>query len=264
MSSWNTNPSISSSFPVIHDAAGEARNAIACAMSSGVPFRHLAHVGALRRQPPPEGVGLDRPRQHGVDPDPRGELHRHQPRQLVERGFGQAVGERAPGCVDAGHGRHVDDGGVAVGLEEVRDGEPAQLERDRHVEVERVLDLVDPGVEQGSGERPSGVVDDDVEPAQLAGGAFDELRQQVQVVDVAGYLDGPATVGPHLPGDLRNVSRRPGGQYDVGAGAGEGHCRRRPDSLPRARDDGHAVGEVERRCCALCHGGLPKSCWGRA
>ena len=96
----------------------------------------------------PEGRRLYRPRHKGGDADPGAEVSGPQTRHVRERRFGDVVSEVAA-CRPSGAGRaHVEDRGTGA-FEQMRDREPGKLERHAHVEVERLLQVLDPRLRCG-------------------------------------------------------------------------------------------------------------------
>ncbi len=131
-------------------------------------------------------------------------------------------------------------------LEHVGHGEAAELERHRDVEVERVLELLDPRVEEGPRHRAARVVHHDVDAAELGDGAVDEPRDHAEVVHVAGEHVGPPAPVADGPGHVLEVGRRAGRQGHVGAGGRVEPGDGRPDPLAGAGDHGDLAVEAEQ------------------
>ena len=69
----------------------------------------------------------------------------------------------------------------------------------------------------------SGVVDEDVDAAELGDGALDEGVDLFGVGDVGGYGDGPAAIGQDGVDGLLDGAGPTACGNDVGAKLGEGH-----------------------------------------
>src|SRR5581483_8759532 len=92
----------------------------------------------------------------------------------------------------ASHGRRDVDDGAAALLEHVRHRRLGQHEGGGDVEVERALEVPGARVEERTGHRAAGVVDDHVDATERIRAAVDERCDGVVVVDVDRHGDGAA------------------------------------------------------------------------
>src|SRR5207248_4898176 len=114
-----------------------------------------------------------------------------------------------------------------------------------HVEVERAFEEAFAGVEKWPGLGAADVVDDDVDPAELAHRRVDESVQVVGVAQIARHDRGAPTPLGDGAGDLLELFFGAGRDDDVGAGFGQGQGGRGPDTASRPGDDGCLVGQAE-------------------
>ena len=169
-----------------------------------------------------------------------------QPGVLLERALDGAVADvAAPG--DVSHDRRdADDGPTGVvALEHARHGGPHQGVAGRDVEAEGLLQEARRGVEQRPRHGAAHVVDDDVEPAELAERRLGQRGDEVEVGQVAGHHDGPTAGGLHLLGDGTQLVLGAGGQHDVGSRLGQRDRGGGADAAPAGGDDGDLVGDEE-------------------
>ena len=137
----------------------------------------VGHVVERRR--------CDAPDLNGVEPHLGGELAGQVPREEREGRFGGAVGREARLDHAPGAGRDVDDGSTAL-LGEVGHTEPRQQECRRDVEVEGVLEAA-LGRPHGLARQPAaGVVDEDVDAAELGGRRIHQAFELLALRDVRG------------------------------------------------------------------------------
>ncbi len=112
-------PSTTSTCPVIHDAASDARNSAALAMSSGSPSRLQGQAPRPRRpRPLPQGpgeVGAHQSRGQRVDPHRRPELGGQLTRQVRQGGLGHVVPTDPVLDRQPPDRRHVDDRAAVLG-----------------------------------------------------------------------------------------------------------------------------------------------------
>ena len=123
--------------------------------------------------------------EEGIHANTGSEVGSHRPGQLR---FGRLAGVmREMGAYRlADHDRADVDDGSAGAVEQMRDRQPRQLERYRHVEVECLLQVLDPRVEERRRDLTPCVVDENVEAAQFLHRPIDEPGEPVQVLDVGG------------------------------------------------------------------------------
>ncbi len=114
--------------------------------------------------------------------------------------------------------------------QQMRHGEPAQLERDEHVEMKGLRQLVNGGFQEWPRNRATGVVDQDIETAEFGHDMLDQPAEEVQVVDVPGQHERPPAALPN----------RRGHGFEVVDGA-----RRQ---APRRRPPGRTSSRSRRRC----------------
>ena len=127
----------------------------------------------------------------------------------------------------------------------MRDGDPGQQERLGHVETKRGLEAAFAGAEDGARQPPAGVVDEDVQMAELADGTRDQGLELLGHGDVGGHAQGPSPARLDLPGRLFEVRRGPRGHDDIGPCFGERDRRALADALARAGDQGHPAVEAK-------------------
>ena len=117
--------------------------------------------------------------------------------------------------------------------------------RGAHVEVERLLEVGDVGVEERVRDGAADVVDDRVEPAELVVRRLREAGDRVGVAEVGRDDERPPAGVADPLGDLLELVRGARGDDDVGAGLGERDGGGGADAAAGAGDDGDVVGEGE-------------------
>ncbi len=239
-------------WPVMNADASLARN-------TAGPGDLLDRRPALHRNPGDQAL-LDagvRPREVGevgshpaghqrVDPDPCVRpLDRGRPRQREDGGLRRAVVRHQRDGAEAGDRRDVDHRARAA----PRDVLPDRLHHvQRRVDVER-LRLLPPGVAQAhhrAHERvPAGVVDDDVQPAEVLDRRSDRGLHGIAIRDVRRKDERPSTVGGHDRRDLCQQGGVARQQRDVRARRRVGLGDRTADAAGRTRDQRRLAGQVE-------------------
>ena len=116
---------------------------------------------------------------------------------------------------------------------------------DGHVEAEGLFQEARRRVEKRPRHGAAHVVDDDVEPAELAVRRLGQRGHEVEVGQVARHDDGATPGGLDLLRHLAELVLGAGGQHDVGAGLGQRHRGGGPDAASAGGDDGDLVGDEE-------------------
>ena len=136
--------------------------------------------------------------------------------------------------------QHVDDAAPFARLH-ARPDQPAEADRGEQFEVEVFLpDLVGHGLERHRA-RGSGIVDEDVDRAEIGDDlvvGFGNIGGLRDVADIVANLD--AVLGEALACGLQ-VRRAARQHRDLGARLGKSPGHRKPDPLAAAGDDGNAV-----------------------
>ena len=107
----------------------------------------------------------------------------------------------------------------------------------RHVEPERLFEVLDAGVEERVRDGAADVVHDDVDPAQLLLRRLREPGDGVQVGEISGHDHRAPAGGLDRGGHLVQLRLGAGRDDDVGTGLGEGDGRRGTDASPGAGHD---------------------------
>ena len=191
-----------------------------------------------------ERIGLDCTRQHSIHTNAWCEFGGHQLGEVRFRILCEAMGQRPPQRVLTGHRTDVDDRCV-VALKQVRRGEAHKLEWHRHIEVKRLLDLVDGGVEERLGNRTAGIVDDDVESAELCDRAVDDVREFAEVIYVSGKHQRSTAECLNFGSYGFKVGFGTGREHNVSTGSSEGCGDCRADAFAGAGDDCDLIGQQE-------------------
>ena len=173
----------------------------------------------------------------GVDPDRGREVLGSQARVVGERRLRRPVGQVSPAGDAADHAGDVHDR-AAVVLQHVRHRRPRQRVGGGDVEVERLLQIVRVGVEQGVGDGPADVVHHDVQAAELVVRRVGERRRPTRA---SSGSRAPRAHAARPPRPARRPSSSwssvRGRQQHVGPRLRQRHRRRRPDATTGSRDD---------------------------
>ena len=244
----------------IHDQrlAGDIRAAIAgeqerdfgnfvglSEMLDGLIFDDLAELGfvvpEIFAQNGLDQAGCDRVDSHAVGSQFQGIGLRHHD----ERGLGHAVEQAVELWTETGNGRNIDDGAGAAlahagghGLNETEGA--FQVDLDHLVEL-GLIHLES----RFLGDIGGRIVDQDIDPAELAMGGVDELADVGGAPDVACQGIDPAGAIRDFGGDLLKGLELAAADDDRGAFAGERFRDGSSDAAAGAGDDGDFVCESE-------------------
>ena len=131
-------------------------------------------------------------------------------------------------------------------FEQMRHREARQLERDGHVEVEGGFELLDGRLEEGPPlVAATGVVHEDVETAELANGAVDDVGQDAKVVHVGRAREGTPAGRFDLGCHALDLLGRAGDDRDRRTGFGEAARDRLTDAATASGDQRDATYERE-------------------
>ncbi len=192
-----------------------------------------------------EGAGGHSADVEGVDPDPRCELRGHVARHPVQGGLGRPVGDEHRLGHRGRPRRDVDHRPPPDGVHHLAGGQLDQGQGRGHVEGEGAGHEPLAGVEGGPRHGPTGIVDEDVEPAELLDRPADQPAALGLDHHVGRHDQGPTPEGPDPAGHLLEVTLGPGGQDHVGAGLGQADGDAAADPEAGPGHHGHASAEVE-------------------
>ena len=193
---------------------------------------------------------LERPGSHaadveGVDPHPRGELGGDIAGHAVECGLGCAVGDEHR-LGHAGRARRdVDHRPRSDRVHHLAGSQFGQRQGSSHVEGEGPGHEPLTGVERSSRHGPAGVVDQDVESAELLDGSGHEPLVFGFDGDVGHHDQRSSAPSTHRLGHFLQVGFGPGGQHHIGTGLGQPEGDAPSDPEARTRDDGDPAVEAE-------------------
>src|SRR5262249_46281929 len=94
----------------------------------------------------------------------------------------------------------------------------------------------------------AGVVDEDIDAAELVRNALDHARDRRLVGDVGDHRNHPDTACGKLGSRCFRLGLIASDDGNIGAGIGESAGHAKPDSAIAARDDGNLALEVEQLC----------------
>jgi hypothetical protein len=200
-----------------------------------IPNRRV-HV---REQFGGDGTGLDAAHPHAI----RGEFL---PEGLAERGdaeLGCVVHRAAPARDPARHRPHVDQVGDAARpaggrRPQVRDRLVGHVQQPVQVQLQHAAPVIVPAGVERAEQHDAGVVDQDVDPAELVGHPADGGPGLLGVGDVSREGQHRAVLGRELGGEVREPVRAPRHRGHPGAPAGQPTHGRLADAAARAGDQG--------------------------
>jgi hypothetical protein len=238
-------------WPTTNEAASDASHTTASATSSGRPSLRAgqrrsdgAHVGDARGQ---HHRGLDAARRHGVDAQAaRGIFQRRRAGEGQHRSLGGGV-ERQPwvGIAQAAHRAVVDDD-AAPGWQHQRDLRLHRQEQRPDVDVEDgVEDLVRLLGERRAPLLDAGIVEGDVEAAELVAGLLDGAADAIGIAEVDRDETGGAAGRPACRGGVVTAVGVAAEDGDVGAAPREGE-RGRPSDAGGSAGDQHRLARESR------------------
>ena len=241
--------------PVMKPACSETRNATASATSDGLPHRRSGTVSVIRCTASGEfhncfaapGVSIG-PGRDGVDADVvlrplDGQRLRHRHHACLRRG--RVDGAGAPGPDVVGQDRH--DRAAAA----ARDHVPADRARAVEAAVQHDADDRVPAVGRQilglADEVAGGVVDQDVDAAEVADDARDHLVHLFGVPDVDLHDQRIEPGMAQLGAAAHDVLRVAAANRDARAELAEARRDREPEARAAARHDGHLI--LQQRGC---------------
>ena len=198
-------------------------------------------------------VGVDPARQDGVGLDVvGGPGHRAGAGELHDAALAGGIGRREAGAEDRQHRADIDDlaaagrlhGWVGCLRAHERAGEVGRNDAVPLLEFERVrrFSNID-----------AGIVDENVDAAELFGDAFDHGSDISLVGDVGGDRDRPDAARLELGGRGGRFRFIAADHRDVGAGFRQPPRHAEPDAAIAAGDDSHLAAEIEQFGWHWCH-----------
>ena len=120
-----------------------------------------------------------------------------------------------------------------------------QKHRSAQVDVVRLGQRLGGDLTERLGQCVGGVVDHDVDAAELVDGALDQGAEVVDVAEVRRHADGLAAEAAQVLGGLLAGVGLAAGDHDAGAGKNETLRKSEADTSGAARHDDGAAGHVE-------------------